>query len=111
LILAHIGCSSGADRTLQVRAIQQSRHGNICADTSSGSSIIPGLLEWAVNEAGADRVLFGTDTRLYWTAMYRARIDHADLGEEDKRKILRENAVALLGIGERKDLATPYPAN
>ena len=56
-------------------------------------------------------MLFGTDTRLYWTAMYRARIDHADLGEEDKRKILRENAVALLGIGERKDLATPYPAN
>ena len=97
VILAHIGCSSGSDRTLQVRGIQQSRHRNVYADTSSAMSITPGLIEWAVSEVGADRVLFGTDTPLYSTAMQRARIDQADIGDDEKRKMLRENAVALLG--------------
>ncbi len=97
VILAHIGCSSGSDRTLQVRGIQQSRHGNVYADTSSAMSMTPGLIEWAVSEVGADRVLFGTDTPLYSTAMQRARIDQADIGDDEKRKMLRENAVALLG--------------
>jgi len=98
VILAHIGCSSGSDRTLQVRGIAQSRHGNVYADTSSAMSITPGLIEWAVSEVGADRVLFGTDTPLYSTAMQRARIDQADIGDDDKRMILRENAVALLAL-------------
>ena len=98
VILAHIGCSSGPDRTLQIRAIQQSRHGNIYADTSSAMSLAPNLIEWAVNEVGVDRILFGTDTPLYSTAMQRARIDKADLSDQDKRKILRDSAVALLGL-------------
>ena len=54
-------------------------------------------LEWAVHEVGAERVLFGTDTPLYSTAMQRARIDHADLTETDKRLILRDNALNLFG--------------
>lgn len=98
LILAHIGCGWDGDLTHQVRAIQQSRHGNVFADTSSARSITPGLIEWAVREIGVDRVLFGTDTPLYHAAMQRARIDHADLTHDDKRKILRENAVRLFGL-------------
>ena len=97
VILAHIGCSSGPDRTLQVRGIQQSIHGNVYADTSSAMSISPGLIEWAVGEVGADRVLFGTDTPLYSTAMHRARINKAELCNADKQLILRDNALALLG--------------
>ena len=84
--------------THQVRAIQQSRKGNVYADTSSARSILPGLIEWAVREVGADRVLFGTDTPLYHTAMQRTRIEHADLSDEVKRQILRDNAVRLFGI-------------
>ena len=98
VILAHIGCSSGSDRTLQVRGIQQSRHGNVYADTSSAMSITPGLIEWAVREVGAERVLFGTDTPLYSTAMQRARIDQAELDDHQKRKILWQNAFELLGF-------------
>ncbi|MSQ95989.1 MAG: hypothetical protein EXR98_15735 [Gemmataceae bacterium] len=98
LILAHIGCGWDGDLTHQVRAIQESRHGNVFADTSSARSIVPGLIEWAVREVGADRVLFGTDTPLYNTAMQRARIDHADLADEAKRLILRDNAVRLFGF-------------
>lgn len=97
LILAHIGCSSDGDLTHQVRAIQQSQHGNVFADTSSSRSITPGLIEWAVSEVGEDRVLFGTDTPLYLAAMQRARIDYADLTETAKNKILRENAIRLFG--------------
>lgn len=98
LILAHIGCGWDGDLTHQVRAIQATRHGNVFADTSSARSITPGLIEWAVREVGVERVLFGTDTPLYHTAMQRARIDQAELTLEDKRKILRENAVRLFGL-------------
>jgi predicted TIM-barrel fold metal-dependent hydrolase len=98
LILAHIGCGWDGDLTHQVRAIQASRHGNVWADTSSARSITPRLIEWAVREVGPDRVLYGTDTPLYSTVMQRARIDHADLPDEQKRLILRENAVRLFGL-------------
>lgn len=97
LILAHIGCGWDGDLTHQVRAIQNSRHGNVYADTSSARSITPGLIEWAVSEVGADRVLFGTDTPLYFTAMQRARINQADLSNDIKRRILRDNAIRLFG--------------
>ncbi|MCA9115738.1 MAG: amidohydrolase [Planctomycetaceae bacterium] len=99
LILAHLGNGGGAggDPTLQVRAIQQSRAGNVLVDTSSARSLLPGLVEWAVAEIGAERILFGTDTPLYSSAMQRARIDLAELPEADRRAILRENALRILG--------------
>ena len=100
LILAHIGCGCDGDVTHQVRAILRSRHGNVFADTSSTNSIVPGLIEWAVREIGAPRVLFGTDTPLYHAAMHRARIEHADLSESDKQLILRDNAVRLFGLNQ-----------
>jgi uncharacterized protein len=98
LILAHIGCGWDGDLTHQVRAIQKSRHGNVFADTSSARSITPKLIEWAVKEVGAERVLFGTDTPLYHVSMQRIRIDHADLTDREKRMILRENALKLFGL-------------
>lgn len=104
LILAHIGCGWDGDYTHQVRAVQQSRHGNVFADTSSARSITPHLIEWAVREIGADRVLFGTDSPLYHAAMQRTRIDQADLPEPARRMILYENAERLFG------LATTEPA-
>lgn len=98
LILAHIGCSSTSQVDLQVRAVAQSKRGNVFADTSSSRSIFPNLIEFAVREIGPERVLFGTDTPLYCTSMQRARIDHADISDADKRLILRDNAAKLLGI-------------
>ena len=98
LILAHIGCGWDGELTHQVRAIQQSKHGNVFADTSSARSVTPKLIEWAVKEVGADRVLFGTDTPLYHTSMQRIRIDHADVSDADKRKILRDNAIQLFNL-------------
>ena len=100
LILAHIGCGWDGDLTHQVRAIRQSAYGNIWADTSSARSVTPGLIEWAVRELGAERVLFGTDTPLYHTAMQRSRIDRAELSDEAKQLILRDNAVHLFGLDD-----------
>lgn len=101
LILAHIGCGWDNDYTHQVRAIQQSQHGNVFADTSSARSITPNLIEWAVREIGAERVLFGTDSPLYHTSMQRIRIDHADLTDHEKRLILCENAERIFELPKR----------
>jgi predicted TIM-barrel fold metal-dependent hydrolase len=102
LILAHIGCGWDNDMTHQIRGIQASRHGNVYADTSSARSITSGLIECAVREVGAEKVLFGTDSPLYSTAMQRARIDHAELTDREKRLILRDNAERLLQLGSRQ---------
>ncbi|MBC8291101.1 MAG: amidohydrolase family protein [Planctomycetes bacterium] len=100
LILAHLGNGGGAagDPTLQVRAIQAGRHDNLFVDTSSARSILPGLVEWAVGEIGSERILFGTDTPLYTTAMQRVRIDSADISDEQKADILFRNAERLLDL-------------
>ena len=109
LIVSHLGCGFDGDLTHQVRAIQQSKHGNMFTDTSSAKSITPNLIEWAVREIGADRILFGTDTPLYFAPMQRARIDYADISDSDRKRILRDNAERLFPIpqDERVTEATP----
>jgi predicted TIM-barrel fold metal-dependent hydrolase len=96
LILAHLGHSADGSVTRQVHAIQRAEAGNLYVDTSSAMSITPGLIEWAVAEVGAERILFGTDSPLYFPAAQKARIDYAEIDEVAKRAILRENAARLL---------------
>ena len=98
LILAHIGCTSDEDPTHQVRAIQMGRHDNLFADTSSAQSMLSGVIEFAVHQVGARRILYGTDSPLYFAAAQRARIDQAELNDDEKRMILRDNAVELFGL-------------
>jgi len=98
LILGHLGYGYDTDVSHQVRAIQKSRHKNMYVDTSSSMSIVPNLIEWAVREIGADRILFGTDTPVYFAPMQRARVDAADIPATAKRRILRDNAVELFKL-------------
>jgi predicted TIM-barrel fold metal-dependent hydrolase len=101
LLLAHLGNGAGdpgGRPDLQVRALQAAKHGNIWIDTSSARNVLPGLVEWAVREVGAERLLFGTDTPVYHTGMQRARIDSADIPDAAKRLILRENALKFFRI-------------
>jgi len=93
VIISHLGCGWDGDPSHQVRAIQGGRHGNLFTDTSSVQSIKPDLIEWAVREIGAERILFGTDSPLHFAPMQRARIDNAEISDEDKKKILYENAL------------------
>jgi len=97
LILAHIGHGGDGDFSHQVRGIQASLRGNVFADTSSARSITPRLIEWAVQEVGPERVLFGTDTPLYHSGMHRARIELAELPPAHRRLILRDNALRVFG--------------
>lgn len=101
LILAHIGCSDTRDLKLQVAAVEASKHGNVYADTSSAASMYSGLIEWAVANAGAEHILFGTDTPLYSASAHRARNDGAEITDDQKRLILRDNAERLLPLPGR----------
>ena len=96
LILAHIGHSETDNFDLQVEAVKKSTEGNVWADTSSAKSMMAHIIEHAVDHLGADRILFGTDTPLYFAAMQKARIAYAAISDKAKRMILYENAAQLL---------------
>lgn len=96
LILAHLGNSVDGNLTRQVYALKQTNNGNVYIDTSSAKSIYSGLIEWAVSEIGSNRLLFGTDTPLYFAACQKARIEYAEIDEKFKRAILFDNAARLL---------------
>lgn len=100
MLLAHLGNGAGDSGKvdLQVRAVQAAEHGNLWVDTSSARSILPGLIEWAVEELGAERLLFGSDTPLYHVALQRTRIEMAEISDEAKRMILRENAIKFFSL-------------
>jgi predicted TIM-barrel fold metal-dependent hydrolase len=93
LILAHIGCGWDGDLTHQVRAIQQSRHGNVYADTSSVRSCRASSSGRCVRSTR--RVLFGTDTPRH---RHAADADRAGRRPDDWRLILRDSAVRLFRL-------------
>ena len=86
-IIAHLG---GEDH---VSAVKNSKVGNIYVDTSGGSSNLNNVIEYAVSTVGAEKILFGTDT--YSSAFQVGRIAFARISDEDKRLILRDNAIKL----------------
>ncbi len=97
LILAHLGNSADGNLNRQVCAIQHAATENLFVDTSSIKSMTPRLVEWAVDQIGAYKVLFGTDTPVYVASSQKARIEYADLSKDEKQAILFDNAARLLG--------------
>ena len=110
LVLAHLGNGGEASGSLelQMRAIEASKNGNVYTDTSSARSIQAGLIEWAVKRVGHERILYGTDSPCYFAPSQRARIHAADISDEAKAHILRENAVRLLQLEEYDFDGKPY---
>ena len=98
LILAHLGNSADQNLSRQVWALKQAPTRNIYIDTSSMNSMCAGIIEWAVDEVGYERIVFGTDTPLYFAASQKARIEYAEITNEAKRAILQTTAKKLLGI-------------
>jgi predicted TIM-barrel fold metal-dependent hydrolase len=96
LILAHLGNSVDGNLSRQVLALSRSTQGNVYIDTSSVASMYSGLIEWAVSKVGYQRLLFGTDTPMYFAACQKARIEWAEIDETAKQAILFENAAQLL---------------
>ena len=97
LILAHLGNSADGNLARQVCALQLTDSTNLYVDTSSIQSMTSRLIEWAVEQVGAERLLFGTDSPLYFTASQKARIECAEMDEAARRAILYDNAARLLG--------------
>ncbi len=87
LIIAHLGTED------HVNAVLLSRHGNIYVDASGGDSNMNNVIEYAVSRIGAEKILFGTDT--YSAAFQTGRIAFSRINDEEKRLILRDNAVRL----------------
>jgi len=98
IILAHLGNSDDGSVSRQVEAIERARNGNLWVDTSSARSIFSGIIEWAVERIGHQRILFGSDTPLYWAGAHKGRIETAEIDDIAKQAILWDNAAALLGI-------------
>jgi len=80
LILAHIG--GGGDWNFQVRAIEDCQ--NVSVDMS-GSIHDKGMIEYAVEHLGAERILFGSDGSFGSSV---GKILGADISHEDKITIL-----------------------
>lgn len=92
-ILAHSG-GSPEGRDQAVRAARQAP--NIFLEICSSHRGL-GSIEQLVRGAGADRVLFGSDTPLFSPALQLGRILTADLTPEEKALVVGGNALRLLG--------------
>ncbi len=77
-----------------VRLMQQSGNAVYEASCIQGHSAVRSL----VGQVGADRVLFGTGAVLHYAACNVAKIDHAEITDEQRRRIGCENAMRLLRI-------------
>ncbi len=84
---------TGNDWERGVRAIRAAQ--NVYADVS-GSDPTAGMLEMAVRELGAERVLYGSDAGGRSFASQLAKVLGADVPEEAKRLVLGENLRRLL---------------
>jgi predicted TIM-barrel fold metal-dependent hydrolase len=91
IIMAHLtGC--GVRGVLAVKDCA-----NVVVDTS-GAAPEAGLVEYAVAQLGAERVLYGSDGPIRDFAVALARITGTRLDAGAKRKILRDNARNLLRL-------------
>jgi predicted TIM-barrel fold metal-dependent hydrolase len=89
LILGH----TGGNWELGIRAVRQ--HKNVFIDTA-GSDPTAGLVEMAVRELGAERILYGSDCGGRSFASQIAKVTSADIPDAAKKQILAGNLRKLL---------------
>ena len=94
LILGHAGWRHDGNRAAAELA---RNYPNVYVDLS-GDIYSFGLVEWLVEQIGADRVLFGSDLTMIDGRTVMGRILDADISLQAKTLILGENAVRLFGL-------------
>lgn len=94
LILGHSG---GRYEGHVAAAALARQHANVFLDLS-GDCYSLGLVEYLVAEAGADRVLFGSDLTWIDPRTQLGMVLDAEVSDSDKACILRENALRLFRI-------------
>jgi len=92
VLIAHSGGSFSYARTALWIARQRS---NVFLELTL-TPVPTGIIEWLVEEIGADRVLFGTDAPMRDPRPQLGWVVHADISENDKRKILGINFCRIL---------------
>jgi len=93
LIAAHMGGNASDLIEKAITCIKEERVDNIYLDTSNGK--LPWLIEKAVNDLGAERILFGSDEPYadMWVAKYL--IDLSDISTGAKESIFYKNVERL----------------
>jgi len=89
LIMAHIGGD-------WLRGLRAARGAPSLRVDTSGSIIEAGMIEAAVEQLGAGRVIFGSDADGVEPAVALAKVRGAEIGDADRRLILGDNLAALL---------------
>lgn len=93
IVFPHLGASRD-DIFARIEIV--ARHKNTCIELSGSGIERVGILEKAVKEIGADRVLYGSDFTINDPAAVIARVRNAFLTPEDREKILYRNVERLI---------------
>jgi predicted TIM-barrel fold metal-dependent hydrolase len=98
IIMAHLGGGGW-------RGVQDIKpYPNVVVDTS-GAQPQAGLVEYAVRELGADRVVYGSDRPIRDFATQVARVTGAELSLAERAQILGLNVARLLRIAAHKEIS------
>lgn len=98
ILMAHMGGHPYAHGDWHKAIAVAKRRPNVLLDTAT-SQIDNGMIETAVAECGAERVIFGTDTPLLDTWCQKAKVEGARIGAKERDLILGGNIARLTGVG------------
>ncbi|MBR3895264.1 MAG: amidohydrolase [Clostridia bacterium] len=87
LIIAHLAGET------EIKAIKYAKHQNIYADTSGSLSALNNVIEYACEQIGSEKILFGTDT--YSLTFQYSRVALAKISHAEKENIFYKNAIKL----------------
>jgi predicted TIM-barrel fold metal-dependent hydrolase len=93
IVFPHLG-SSREDIFARIELV--AKHPNTCIELSGSGIERVGILEKAVKDIGADRVLYGSDFTINEPSAVIARVKNAFLTPDDREKILFRNVERLL---------------
>ncbi len=105
IVFPHLG---GSKEDIFARIGIVARHKNTHIDLSGSGIERVGILEKAVKEIGADRVLYGSDFTINEPSAVLVRVKNAFLTAEDREKILFRNVERLLARGGPRSSTTNF---
>lgn len=97
LINAHMGCCPQASGDWHASIAAAKAYPNIYLDTTS-SSFDNGMIEFAVEEVGAERVLYGSDLPLLDPTLQIAKVTESTISAGEKDLILHGNIDRILKL-------------
>lgn len=94
IVMAHAGpVDSFIER---VKAV--SEYDNLFFDISGSGTLMRGVVEYAYNKLGREKVVFGTDFPGYDPGAFVGMVQGANIPDSDKEYIFHKNAERLLGL-------------